>query len=84
MRDYELDHIVPLNLGGAPLNRRNFQLPPWRGACNARMKDELEAELSRAVCEGDVSLIDAQREIVKDWKASYRDWINPNGCGGQP
>jgi hypothetical protein len=32
------------------------------------------------VCEGDVSLIDAQREIAHDWIAAYRDWVNPKGC----
>ena len=32
MWEYELDHVVPLDLGGAPLHRRNFALQP-RAAC---------------------------------------------------
>jgi hypothetical protein len=34
--EYELDHVIPLDLGGAHLDRRNIQLQPWGGACNAR------------------------------------------------
>jgi hypothetical protein len=55
-RDYELDHIVSLDLGGAPLDLRNLMLQPWAGACNAHMKDDLERQLSIMVCGGDVTL----------------------------
>jgi hypothetical protein len=80
--EVELDHIVPLDLGGAPLDPRNLQLQPRRGPCNARRKDALEVELSKAVCEGleTLELEDAQAEIAKDWRDVYRDWINPAGC----
>jgi hypothetical protein len=54
--EYELDHIVPLDLGGAPLDRRNMQLQPWGEACNARQKDALEVKLSRMVCAGEITL----------------------------
>jgi hypothetical protein len=49
-RDYELDHIVPLDLGGSPLDLRNLKLQPWAGACNAQMKNDLERRLSIMVC----------------------------------
>jgi hypothetical protein len=51
--DYELDHIIPIGLGGAVLDRRNLQLQRRSGACNAHMKDELERQLSIMVCAGD-------------------------------
>jgi hypothetical protein len=35
-RDYELDHIVPLELGGAPLDLRNLTLQPWSGTGRSR------------------------------------------------
>ena len=54
--DYELDHKVPLDLGGAPLDLRNLQLQPWSGPCNAHMKDNLERQLSIMVCVGDLTL----------------------------
>jgi 5-methylcytosine-specific restriction endonuclease McrA len=44
-RDYELDHIVPLDLGGARLDLRNLMLQAWTGACNAHQKDALERQL---------------------------------------
>jgi hypothetical protein len=61
-RDYELDHIVPLDLGGAPLDLRNLMLQPWAVACNAHMK----------VCADDLTLKGAQREIATDWRAAYK------------
>jgi hypothetical protein len=76
----ELDHIAPLELGGAPLDRRNLVLPPWAGECNARQKDQLEHTLSRLVCAGPLSLADAQAEIARDWEASYSDRIDAAGC----
>jgi hypothetical protein len=78
--DVELDHIVPLSLGGAPLDLKNLQLQPWHGPCNAKQKDVLEVELSKAVCAGLEDLEDARAEIAKDWQAAYRDWIDPRGC----
>jgi hypothetical protein len=78
--DFELDHRVPLCLGGAPLDARNLQLQHWGGPWNARCKDALERELCKALCEGLESLEDAQSEMMGDWPGSYRDWIDPKGC----
>jgi len=69
--EYELDHIIPLDLGGAPLDRRNIQLQPWGGACNARQKDALEVKLSRMVCAGEITLAEAQSANAADWQAAY-------------
>jgi len=80
-RDYELDHIVSLDLGGAPLDLRNLMLRPGAGACNAHMKDELERRLSIMVCAGDLTLKGAQHEIATDWRAAYKKWVNSKGCG---
>lgn len=54
---YELDHWIPLSLGGAPSDPRNLVLQPWP---EAKRKDRLETQLHRAVCSGRVSLRDAQ------------------------
>ena len=79
--DYELDHIIPIGLGGAVLDRRNLQLQRLSGACNAHMKDELERQLSIMVCAGDATLTGAQHEIGTDWRAAYKKWIDSKGCG---
>ena len=67
--DYELDHIVPLALGGHPRKLSNLMLQPWDGPQGAHMKDILEARLLHLVCSGDVTLTDAQICIAADWAA---------------
>ena len=43
--DYQLDHIVPLALGGHPRARENLQLQLLEGEHGAKRKDRLEAKL---------------------------------------
>jgi hypothetical protein len=43
MPDYELDHIVPLSLGGHPRKLGNLALQPWEGEHGAIRKDLLSA-----------------------------------------
>jgi hypothetical protein len=70
--DYELDHLVPLELGGAPRDIANLWPQPWDGEANAHMKDAVETFLNREVCRGAVQLVDAQRAIATDWLGVYR------------
>lgn len=69
---FELDHIIPLALGGHPSALANFQLQPWEGGSGARRKDVLEVKLQCLVCEGKISLEEAQREIAGDWLVASR------------
>ena len=62
--DYEYDHFVPLELGGATNDRRN--LWPEPGA-SPNPKDAVEHELNHKVCDGLMTLGSAQRAIVADW-----------------
>jgi hypothetical protein len=64
MGAYEYDHFVPLELGGATNDPRN--LWPEPGA-SPNPKDRVEDELRREVCDGQLSLAQAQREIVANW-----------------
>jgi hypothetical protein len=64
---YELNHIVPLALGGYPRKLTNLMLQPWDGSQGARMKDILEVRLQSLVCHGEVRLTDAQVCIAQDW-----------------
>jgi len=70
-QDYELDHLIPLELGGAPRDQKNLWPQPWVGQWNAHMKDELENKLHKLVCEGTLPLHDAQEAIRSDWKGAY-------------
>ena len=59
----ELDHLVPLELGGAN-DARNL----WVEAGSIpNPKDTVEDALKRAVCDGKVKLRDAQAAIAKNW-----------------
>lgn len=77
LSDYEGDHLVPLALGGAPSDMRNYWPEPWVAAdgWTAGMKDELEALLSRMVCNGRLSLAEAQRAIAVDWRHAYQLYV---------
>jgi len=63
-QDYELDHLIPLGLGGHPTSTNNLWLQPWT---EAAIKDRDELRLHREVCAGRMSLEQAQREMVATW-----------------
>jgi hypothetical protein len=73
---YEIDHLIPLELGGSNavtnLWPQSYQTQPW----NARVKDRLENELHRLVCAGQLPLDTAQRDIATDWIAAYRAYFH--------
>jgi hypothetical protein len=60
MSAYELDHIVPLALGGHPRKLANLTLQPWGGEHGAHRKDLLERRLQILVCRGELQLTEAQ------------------------
>ena len=69
--DYELDHLIPISLGGAPLDPRDLWLQSRRGQANADDKNVLAYILWRLVCEHRLPLDTAQREISRDWTRAY-------------
>jgi hypothetical protein len=64
--DYELDHLVSLELGGAPSDPLN--LWPEYGA-SPNPKDRVEDAAHEAVCDHRMSLASAQYEIATNWVA---------------
>lgn len=75
--DFELDHRVPLALGGHPRNLNNLELQPWEGEDGAKKKDRLERKLQVLVCGGKVNLQAAQHTMYFDWQAAYREYLIP-------
>jgi hypothetical protein len=73
----EIDHLVPLELGG---NDTMANLWPecspgyagWTGA-GFRDKDGFENHLRRQVCAGNISLAEAQSQIATDW---HKHWVD--------
>jgi hypothetical protein len=60
---YEIDHLVPLELGGS---NRPANLWP-QPLADAKRKDRVEEQLHDLVCAGRMSLDAAQRAIERDW-----------------
>jgi len=74
--DYEIDHLIPLCLGGSndpsnlwPEPRRSIE-PKW----NAETKDRLERMLCDMVCGGHLDIGTAQETIARDWIAAYHKY----------
>ncbi|WP_329392654.1 hypothetical protein OHA45_37020 [Streptomyces lydicus] len=65
--DYEEDHLVPLELGGAPRDPKNLWPEPRYGNKPAASKDSVENKLKVAVCNGTVKLDAARNAIATDW-----------------
>jgi hypothetical protein len=71
IHDYELDHLIPLELGGCPDCERNLWPQPKNVFPGANDKDEVERYLHDQVCSGEMPLAKAQREIAANWYAVY-------------
>jgi hypothetical protein len=72
---YELDHFVPLAIGGHPRSEDNLWLQSWDGDWNARVKDRLERRLQVMVCAGQITLQSARQAVQSDWHAAYRQYV---------
>ena len=75
-RHYEEDHLIALSIGGAPEDPKNLWPQPRNSEWNAEKKDELEFKLYKLVCNGRVSLEEAQREMAKDWIGAYKKYVH--------
>jgi hypothetical protein len=78
---YEVDHLIPLCLGGAdsdanlwPQPRRSIE-PTW----NAERKDELEARMCSLACSSVLYAAAAQKEIADDWTEAWRKYFPEPG-----
>ena len=56
---YQEDHLISLELGGNPVDPRNLWPEPYPRAAAV---DRIENELNSRVCDGSLSLADAQAE----------------------
>lgn len=75
--EYEVDHLISLQLGGSNSIRnlwpQSEKTQPW----NARVKNVLENKLHSLICSGKVDAATAQREIAQDWIAAYQKYVGP-------
>jgi hypothetical protein len=73
---YEYDHLISLELGGAPSDPRNLWPESHYAPSFSYRKDGLENSLNAKVCDGALTLAAAQRRIV--------NWTHYVSTGGGP
>ena len=56
IKDYELDHWIPISDGGHPRDPKNLKLQLWMGTNGAKKKDVVETEVHRRLCAGTMTL----------------------------
>jgi hypothetical protein len=69
-KQHELDHLFSLELGGSN-SPKNLWPEPYEPRPGAHEKDRVENYLHRQVCNGSMTLQEAQRKIATDWYAIY-------------
>lgn len=74
-KHYQMDHLIPLSLGGSPVDPKNIWPQVLLTKWSARRKDYLEEILHDKVCKGEVSLKDAQDQIRTNWIEAYKKYI---------
>ena len=86
---YEEDHFISLEIGGHPRDPRNLWPEPWGTPAQpltsigpfpahlvgAKTKDAVENQLHKEVCDGTLTLRQAQGIIATDWFKYYRDHV---------
>ncbi len=77
-RGYELDYLIPPELGGAD-DPKNLWPQPYLSEWNAHLKDALEDQLHSMVCRDEITLAAAQHELATDWIAAYKKYFRTNG-----
>lgn len=74
---YEEDHLISLELGGAPADPRNLWPEPYTVSLadgrptGAHTKDAFETKLKTEVCAGTIALAQGQSEIGDHWVHAY-------------
>ncbi|MEN9613898.1 MAG: hypothetical protein RLZZ347_205 [Candidatus Parcubacteria bacterium] len=75
--NYEVDHLISLELGGSN-DVSNLWPESYLIKDGSRTKDTFENYLHRQVCGGKLSLVEAQKEIKGGWREYYREWKHLN------
>src|SRR3954454_2257624 len=70
----ELDHLIPISLGGTNDPDNLWPLPPSKDM-GPEQKKALDAKLHELVCGKTMKLKDAQDAIKKDWVKAYNQYV---------
>lgn len=84
---YQVDHLVPIALGGSNAEG-NLWPQPYDPRAGAEQKDLLERQLRGLVCSQKLALGDAQQAIKTDWWDAYQRFMGqeivPGSDGPEP
>jgi hypothetical protein len=75
-KDYQVDYLINPQLGGTDDIRNLWPQPYGTTVWNARAKDALEDRLYQMVCEKQIDLASAQRDIATDWISAYKKYFH--------
>ena len=75
IKHYQMDHLIPLSLGGSPTDTKNIWPQLLISKWSARRKAYLEGILHEKVCKGEISLTQAQEEIRSNWIQTYQKYL---------
>jgi hypothetical protein len=78
----ELDHLVPVSLGGSNDPDNLWPFHP-QGDFTLDAKNALAARLRDMVCAGKISLKEAQEAFKKDWTKAYRQHMTALNAPGE-
>jgi hypothetical protein len=78
LNHYDEDYLVPIILGGNPMDPHNLWPQALKGQWNAEKKDRLELEIYSLVCLNVIPLEEAQSLFITDWTAAYKRYVNEN------
>ena len=73
--EYEVDHLISLELGGANTIKNLWPESFITQPLNAHVKDELENKLHALICSHQLSVEQAQQAIAHDWIAAYKQYV---------
>jgi len=82
--EYEIDHIISLELGGSNSIRNLFPESFKSQPLNAHVKDTLENRLHDLACSGKITMQEAQQAIASNWTAAYVKYVGPLPGGARP
>lgn len=71
---YEVDHLIPLGIGGSN-DIKNLWPQPTDPRPGRLEKDALEGELHKRICDNSVDMRAAQHDVATNWVAAYRKYV---------
>ena len=75
--NYELDHLIPLEIGGSPDSVKNLWPESHHTNPSSFDKDKFENYLHTQICSRQIDLKTAQDEIASDWTKYWYEAERP-------